>query len=46
MLATQRVTDALLGVDGVEFAEAAVDVQIPGLSELPFTRATIDVHEV
>ena len=46
MLATQRVTDALLNVDGVEFSEAAVDVQIPGLSELPFTRATIDVHEV
>ena len=46
MLSTQRVTDALLEVDGVEFTEAAVDVQIPGLAELPFTRATIDVYEV
>ena len=45
LLATVRVTEALLPLRCLLIGDAIVDVQVPGLSELPFTRATIEVRE-
>ena len=44
-LAVERVTDALWPVDCVLIGDVNVDVQIPGLSDLPFTRASLMVTE-
>ena len=44
-LATEKVTDALWPVDCILLGDVNVDVQIPGMSALPFTRSSIMVRE-